>query len=317
MDKNNNINNSSTSSNSFLIPISSSNLLPTSTEIEKGQSIGIIPTGVENLAMFDQNFGSTNKKLEGISPQAMKYFKLVENLTPNEMLLKFARNAPKNVQEAAKSTVMNIIGSLPNYALDATLLTTNSKLANLLYQMQITGYMFKNAEYRMSLTRMLKGLPRLPAATQIIKGNVTVNPLAEGNFMQGEAMITTAKGDTISVNAQELADALSKEVQELRAELAIIKNERENELKSNLLTYIQALPEKDLKKLTSDMSEEILQSIKLLVDAMMERLGVNPEGPEVLIQQNIGYLAQLCMWQMVVGYKLRELEALEKGVPID
>jgi hypothetical protein len=40
------------------------------------------------------------------------------------------------------------IGSLPTYALDAVLITTNSKLANLLYQMQITGYMFKNAEYR-------------------------------------------------------------------------------------------------------------------------------------------------------------------------
>ena len=30
-----------------------------------------------------------------------------------------------------------------------------------------------------------------------------------------------------------------------------------------------------------------------------------------------GQLAQLCMWQMVVGYKLRELEALEKGASMD
>ena len=28
---------------------------------------------------------------------------------------------------------------MPNYALDAALVTTNAKLANLLYQMQITG----------------------------------------------------------------------------------------------------------------------------------------------------------------------------------
>jgi len=32
---------------------------------------------------------------------------------------------------------------------------------------------------------------------------------------------------------------------------------------------------------------------------------------------HIGQLAQLCMWQMVVGYKLRELEALEKGASMD
>jgi hypothetical protein len=51
-----------------------------------------------------------------------------------------------------------LLGSLPNYALDAVMMTTSTKLANLFYQMQITGYMFKNAEYRMSLTKSLKGL---------------------------------------------------------------------------------------------------------------------------------------------------------------
>jgi hypothetical protein len=49
----------------------------------------------------------------------------------------------------------------------------------------------------------------------------------------------------------------------------------------------------------------------------MERLGVDMTGPEVLIQQQVGALAQLCMWQIVVGYKLREMEAFEKGVSMD
>lgn len=53
---------------------------------------------------------------------------------------------------------MNFLGSLPNYALDAALVTTSVRLANLLYQMQITGYMLKNAEYVMSLTKSLKGI---------------------------------------------------------------------------------------------------------------------------------------------------------------
>ena len=73
------------------------------------------------------------------------------------MIMKFASTAPINVQAAAKSTVVNILGNLPNYALDAALVTTSSKLANLLHQMQMTGYMFKNAEYKMSFTRPLKG----------------------------------------------------------------------------------------------------------------------------------------------------------------
>jgi Protein of unknown function (DUF760) len=234
------------------------------------------------------------------------------------MLQKFAATAPENVQAAAKSTVMSILGSLPNYALDAAVITTSSKLANLLYQMQMTGYMFKNAEYRMSLARSLKGLPRLPAPATVNQGNVTFNPsTSTGTSMMGEVKVRTVSGEVVAVDVNELTDALSKEVDTLRAELALIRNERESELRSNLLTYIQALPENDMAKLTSDMSPEIVDTIQMLVDALMERLGIDVTGPEVVIQQNVAALAQLCMWQMVMGYKLRELEALDKGVPID
>ena len=49
----------------------------------------------------------------------------------------------------------------------------------------------------------------------------------------------------------------------------------------------------------------------MLVDALMERLGIDTTGPEVVIQQNVGAMAQLCMWQMVMGYKLRKLTSDE------
>jgi hypothetical protein len=88
---------------------------------------------------------------------------------------------------------MNILGSIPQYSLDAALMTTSSKLANLMFQMQITGYMFKNAEYRMSLTRMLKGLPKLPSATVISQGNVSFNPLQ--SKVSGEIEVITTTGE--------------------------------------------------------------------------------------------------------------------------
>lgn len=63
-------------------------------------------------------------------------------------------------------------------------------------------------------------------------------------------------------------------MEELRTELALVRDSRETELRSNLLTYIQALPEKELTKLTADMSDDVLESIRMLVNALMERLGV-------------------------------------------
>ena len=74
--------------------------------------------------------------------------------------------------------------------------------------------MFKNAEYRMSFTKSLKGLPKLL-------------PPRVGSDAK--------KIDEIEdKEARELTEALSKEVEELRRELAIVREQRENELRSVL-----------------------------------------------------------------------------------
>ena len=185
-----------TSSSSFLSPIG---ITPSGLDqnyfqqqLASSNSVGIIPTGPDGLN--GNGMGQSKALSRGYrSPDTLRYFKMIESLAPNELLLKFAKSAPTNIQEAAKSTVLNILGSMPNYALDAVLITTNKKLANLLYQMQITGYMFKNAEYRMSLTRMLKGLPKLPSATVISQGNVSFNPLQ--SKVSGEIEVITTTGE--------------------------------------------------------------------------------------------------------------------------
>jgi hypothetical protein len=302
-------------------------------------SKGIIPIGVDSLKQLEQETANADSKkpiipLPGMTKSAIKYYEIVEGISPNELIMKFAKTAPKNVQEATKATIVNLLGSLPNYALDAAFVTTNVKLATLLYQMQITGYMFKNAEYRMSLTRNLKGLPKLPPSTTQIQTTdgikITLpssldalssssSSVSSANNIQWEGKVTmnTSTGETVSIDIQELTQALSNEVNELRKELLFMKNEREQELKANLLTYIQALPEKELTRLTSDMSQDVIQAIQLFINNVMEKLGLQSTTPEVMIQQNVAQLAQLCMWQMIVGYRLREFEALDKGLSLD
>ena len=201
-------------------------------------SKGFIPSGPLDLTTVDKQ----QKTVRTRDPKAIKYFEIVEQLAPNEMLQKFATTAPQHVQAAAKSTILSILGSLPSYALDANVITTSSKLANLLYQMQMTGYMFKNAEYRMSLARSLKGLPRLPAPAAVNQGNITFNPSRQAGEvigMSGEVQVSTITGDVVTVDVNELTGALSQEVESLRSTLALIRDERESELRANLLTYIQ------------------------------------------------------------------------------
>lgn len=131
-------------------------------------------------------------------------------------------------------------------------------------------------------------------------------------------MVTsTNSNEKLTIDGQELTKLLSRELLDLRNELLNVRSSREHELKCNLLTYIQSLPENELLKLSSDISEEVLQAIRLLVDDVMEKVGLNEDYTLVEVRQSQSQLEQLCMWQIISGYKLRELEALEDGASIN
>jgi hypothetical protein len=302
----------------------SKGIIPTGKDLQSSSS-DVLP-GASSLAKFSASSSGSAGPLsfdrKPPSAKSRRYVHMVSELTPNEMLMKFAQKSPKNVQEAAKTTVMSILGQLPNYALDAALITTSSKLANLAYQMQLTGYMLKNAEYRMSLTRSLKGLPRLPESTMLTQGNFSAAAREVGSdgklTVSGEVTVTDKNtGEQATFDANELTSSLSKEVDALRSELALIRGEREKELQSNLLTYVQALPEHELVKLSSGMGDDVMEAFSMLVDALFDKLSISREGPEVAVQQSMGAMAQLCMWQLTVGYRLRELESFDTGVSFE
>ena len=84
------------------------------------------------------------------------YYKVVAALSPGEIIGRFAATAPPRVQDAVKQTIMGLLGNAGSFALETATVTTSEKLANLMFQLQMTGYMFKNAEYRLSLSRSLQ-----------------------------------------------------------------------------------------------------------------------------------------------------------------
>ena len=59
---------------------------------------------------------------------------------------------------------MGLLGNAGSFALETATVTTSEKLANLMFQLQMTGYMFKNAEYRLSLSRSLQPCGNQPVS---------------------------------------------------------------------------------------------------------------------------------------------------------
>ena len=271
------------------------------------------------------------------------YMQVVSKLTPSELIAKFTASASPRVQDAVRTTVLGLIGSLPKMAFDTTTMTTGQRLASLMFQLQMTGYMLKNADYRLSLSQslgvtkeayssnlLLTGSPMDdldpdddPLTSGKVKGKIKVryvrsnlfgpvdkgSSATDGSASEGESM---SGGVEIEVDAAAYMSELRSEVSKLKEELTLRKEAKEEALRKDLLLYIRTLPAQELRSLTNTMSPEVLVCMKGLVQAVLGGIGDGKIGPDTVTEQSGEAMAQLCMWQLAVGYNLRELEVREQ-----
>ncbi|KAI2490297.1 DUF760-containing protein [Fragilaria crotonensis] len=127
---------------------------------EKTQNQGELALSTSSVLKQGQDFFEPpSEELLRTNP----YMKVVSTLSPSELISKFTKTSSPRVQNAVRSTILGLIGSLPKMAFDTTTITTGQRLASLMFQLQMTGYLFKNAEYRLSLSQSLGTLSDTPA----------------------------------------------------------------------------------------------------------------------------------------------------------
>ncbi len=212
----------------------------------------------------------------------------------------------------------------------------------------MTGYMFANAEYRASLsqslgssnTLMLNGESnqdgkawldgkRIDGKIKVRYGASVGGDSESPTDDESESPSPSPFGMEVEVDAEAYMAELRGEVSRLREELDATKQAKEEEIRKDLLAYIRTLPKQELSQLTGTMSPEVLEAMKGLVTAVLagisgneleELAGAGAEagteenkiGPNTVTEQSGEALAQLCMWQLVVGFNLRELEVREE-----
>mmetsp|Transcript_6434 Transcript_6434/g.19003 ORF Transcript_6434/g.19003 Transcript_6434/m.19003 type:complete len:488 (+) Transcript_6434:199-1662(+) len=277
------------------------------------------------------------------------YMQVVSKLTPSEMISRFTATSHPRVQEAVRTTILGLIGNLPKMAFDTTTITTGQRLASLMFQLQMTGYMFKNAEYRLSLSQSLGMSPsdyKSQSSEFLLSGGTSdsddgddddadndEDPLLSGKI-RGKLKVRYGKrkdadneddddsdsdsddpssnGVEMEVDAAAYMSELRAEVSRLKEELTTTQKDKEDALRKDLLLYIRTLPKKELQSLTNTMSQDVLVSMKGLVQVVLQGIGDGKLGPDTVTEQSGEAMAQLCMWQLVLGYNLRELEVREQ-----
>ena len=83
------------------------------------------------------------------------YFEQMSNISAPDLIKRFAETAPPEVQKAFRATIASLMGNLPPQVGEVSIMSTGMNVASLMYSMQMTGYMFRNAEYRRTLVQSL------------------------------------------------------------------------------------------------------------------------------------------------------------------
>merc|ERR1712087_938064 len=200
---------------------------------------------------------------------------------------------PKGVQQAVRLTVAQLLGNLPPEVAESSITSTGQNIASLMFSMQMTGYMFRNAEYRRSLLESLD-VNDTPTALPSVSGKVQVK---------------VGEGIKAEVDAASYMAELRNEVESLRAELVAVKEEKAAS-GGDLITYIQSLERQEAQQLSSSVSQDVLDAMGQLVASILQDLDI-AQGDQ-LTQAPAVKLRELLIWQLVSGYKLRELEALDE-----
>ncbi|OEU21571.1 hypothetical protein FRACYDRAFT_259918 [Fragilariopsis cylindrus CCMP1102] len=80
-------------------------------------------------------------------------FRMMSSETPNQCIGKFVSNANPYVVQAMSGAINSLLGGLsnPNMGVEMVVKASGDKISSLCFQLQMTGYMFRNAEYVIAL----------------------------------------------------------------------------------------------------------------------------------------------------------------------
>ncbi|XP_039015453.1 uncharacterized protein LOC120145797 isoform X2 [Hibiscus syriacus] len=223
----------------------------------------------------------------------------VKNVQPEFMEL-FVKRAPQQVVEAMRQTVTNMIGTLPPQFFAVTVTTVAENLAQLMYSVMMTGYMFKNAQYRLELQQGLE-LAALPEVQE--KKDVPDYAPGTQKNVSGEVIRWNNVSGPEKIDAKKYIELLEAEIEELNRQVGRNSANGPNEL----LEYLKSLEPQNLKELTSSAGEDVVFAMNTFIKRLLAVSDPNQMKTSVT-ETSAPELAKLLYWLMVVGYGLRNIE---------
>ncbi|XP_073141345.1 uncharacterized protein [Henckelia pumila] len=295
----------SLSTASFTPP--SSFFIPSKLSIRREKLAVIRAQSVDSLGNADDNdlksspAAGDSKPPNGTLPKSRKEILLeyVQTVQPEFMEL-FIKRAPQQVVDAMRQTVTNMIGTLPPQFFAVTVTTVAENLAQLMYSVLMTGYMFRNAQYRLELQQSLEQVA-LPEPQE--KKDVPDYAPGTQKKVTGEVIRWNKISGPEKIDAVKYIELLEAEIEELNRQVAQKSTNEQNEL----MEYLKSLEPQNLKELTSTAGEDAVLAMNTFVRRLLAVSDPSQMKTSVT-ETSAPELAKLLYWLMVVGYGIRNIE---------
>ncbi|XP_020112611.1 uncharacterized protein LOC109727123 [Ananas comosus] len=239
----------------------------------------------------------------------------VKNVQPEFMEL-FIKRAPQQVVEAMRQTVTNMMGTLPPQFFAVTVTTVAENLAQLMYSVMMTGYMFRNAQYRLELQQSIEQIA-LPDPEK--KDSPDYAPGTQKK-VSGEVIRWNEITGPEKMDAVKYIELLEAELEELNRQVARRSSKGHNEL----LEYLKSLEPHNLKsfifevqasrrtsraeiELTSSAGEDVVFAMNTFIKRLLA-VSDPAQMKTAVTETSAPELANLLFWLMIVGYSVRNIE---------
>lgn len=116
------------------------------TDLDWGGALGSLRTRMDDL----------ESGKSGDPSQAL--FRMMSAPSPNQIIGQFVASANPQVVQAMSGAVTSLLGGLsnPSMGVEMQVKASGEKIGSLCFQLQMTGYMFRNAEYVLALKELMK-----------------------------------------------------------------------------------------------------------------------------------------------------------------
>nr|VDD24706.1 unnamed protein product [Brassica oleracea] len=237
----------------------------------------------------------------------------VQNVKPEFMEL-FVKRAPKHVVDAMRQTVTNMIGTLPPQFFAVTVTSVAENLAQLMMSVLMTGYMFRNAQYRLELQQSLEQVA-LPEPRDKRADDQDYAPGTQKN-VSGEVIRWNNISGPEKIDAKKYIELLEAEIEELNRQVGRKSANEQNEI----LEFLKSLEPQNLKaweelmyscefELTNTAGEDVAVAMNAFIKRLLAVSDTDPKQMKTNVTETSATdLAKLLYWLMVVGYSIRNIE---------